>query len=288
LIIIRPQKTKQTPNQQSEINLKMLQQFITLPLTAIAIAYVGLMLFALLRSDSIIFPDIPASYSMGPDIMMLNADDGKQIAAYYLPVENAKRLLIYCHGNGEDIGDARPFLEEFQAKGIAVLAFDYPGYGLSSGKPSESGCFAATHVAYQHAVKELGYHPEQISLYGRSLGGGPACWLAAQEPIGSLILDGTFTSTFRVMTQRKLVFWDVFDNLKLLPKISCPVFVIHGTEDRTVPFSHALRNFDAVQSEKTKLWVEGAGHNNLVEIAGDRYWSAVLNFIQKQRTTVAL
>lgn len=257
----------------------MLSKILTLPLTALLIAYLGLVLYALIRADALIFPKVPASYTMSPDIRLLKSSDGEQIASYYLPVTDAGVLLLYCHGNGEDIGDARPLLEQFQHNGIATLVFDYPGYGLSSGKPSEAGCYAATLAAYHYAVKELGYHPEQISLYGRSLGGGPACWLAAREPVGSLILDGTFSSTFRVMTERKLLPWDKFDNLAQFQKIDCPVLLLHGTEDRTVPFTHATKNYAAVRGEKYKLWVDGAGHNNLIELAGDRYWSTVLNFL---------
>lgn len=263
---------------------KMFLQFITLPLIALAIAYFGLMLFALLRADALIFPDVPATYRMNPEIKMLTADDGEQIAADDLCVENADVLLIYCHGNGEDIGDARWLMEQYQDKGVAALAFDYPGYGLSSGKPSEAGCYAAALAAYRYATDELGYAPSQISLYGRSLGGGPACWLAAREPVGSVILEGTFMSTFRVMTERKLLLWDVFDNYAQLPKIESPILFIHGTEDRTVPFSHARKNYARFEGEKAHFWVEGAGHNNLIDTAGDRYWTTVLNFLEKAHT----
>ncbi|MGB0416149.1 MAG: alpha/beta hydrolase [Coraliomargarita sp.] len=266
---------------------KMLLQTLSLPLTAIAIAYFGLILYALLRADSLIFPNVPASYTLGAGIQMLKSSDGEQIAASYLPVASTETLLLYCHGNGEDIGDARSLMEQYQQRGIATLVFDYPGYGISSGKATESGCHAATLATYRYAVDELGYRPEQISLYGRSLGGGPACWLAAREPVGSLILDGTFTSTFRVMTHRKLLPWDVFDNLAHLPEIECPVLILHGTEDRTVPFSHAPRNYAAVRGDKEKLWVAGAAHNNLIEVAGETYWSTVLSFLEKQHRKMA-
>ncbi len=251
-------------------------------LIGIGLAYLGLNAYAYIFAHSQIFPKIEPSYSKDSSIFMLESDDGAHIAAYYLkasPPKGTERLLIYCHGNGEDIGHCREWLESFQHVGISALAYDYPGYGLSSGTASEHGCFAATKAAYQHAIDQLGYAPEQIILYGRSLGGGPACWLAEHYPVGCIILDGTFTSTFRIVTKRKLLLWDTFDNLARLPKIEAPILVLHGTIDLTVPFSHAERNYAAIQSPKAKLWVEDAGHNDLISIAGKRYWDTLLGFI---------
>lgn len=259
----------------------MLLSALSFALGALALAYGGLALYALLRAEARIFPQVPATYEMGPDIQMLSTEDGEQIAVCYLPVEGAATLLLYCHGNGEDIGDRRAIMETYQARGVAVLAVDYPGYGLCSGRASESGCYHAIRAAYRYAIDELGYDPQQISPYGRSLGGGPACWLAANEPVGCLILEGTFTSTFRILTQRKLLPWDIFDNLAKLPGIDCPVLLLHGTADQTVPFSHALKNYAAVRTEKERLWVDGAGHNDLIEVAGEDYWQTVLNFLTK-------
>lgn len=260
----------------------MLQTSLIYLLIAIGLVYLGLNGYAYLFAHQQIFPDVEPSYTKGDDIFHIHSEDDEQIAAYYLkanPRNGAKRLLIYCHGNGEDIGHCRDWLGTFQQFGISALAYDYPGYGLSSGKASEQSCFAATLAAYTYATQTLGYAPEEIILYGRSLGGGPASWLAENQPVGCMILDGTFTSTFRVVTQRKLIPWDVFDNFARLPKIETPILVIHGTEDLTVPFSHALRNYEVIQSPKAKLWVEGAGHNGLISTAGKTYWDTLLGFI---------
>jgi len=96
-----------------------------------------------------------------------------------------------------------------------------------------------------------------------------------------LIFDGAFTSTFRALTGRRLIPWDKFDNYARLPKIECPVLIIHGTLDRTVPFSHALKNWNAIPGPKQRLFVEGAHHGNVVELAGRDYWNIVMHFIQR-------
>lgn len=246
--------------------------------SSLCIAYAGLNAYAAIRADDLIFPAPPSSYQDDESILKLQAGDGERISAYHLKAEGAERLLIYSHGNGEDIGTARPFLEVFKRQGISVLAYDYPGYGTSTGKPSERGCYAAIEATYLYATETLGYEPGQITLYGRSLGSGPSSWLAQKEPVSGLIFDGAFTSTFRVLTNIKMLPWDKFDNYARWPKIKCAVLLIHGTEDRTVPFSHALKNWDAIRSPKYKLFVQGAHHGNVIDMAGRDYWDTVLPF----------
>jgi pimeloyl-ACP methyl ester carboxylesterase len=258
----------------------MIANVSILLLASLCLAYVGLNAYALLRANALIFPVPPSSYEAGPDIVYLNSDQEISIASYYLSGDSPeKQLLIYSHGNGEDIGSARPFLELFQKRGISVLAYDYPGYGMSGGDPSERGCYAAIQSAYEYAVDQLGYDPAKIVLYGRSLGSGPSTWLAERRQIGAIILDGAFTSTFRVLTEVKLLLWDRFDNYARFPNIRVPILLVHGTEDRTVPFSHALRNWKRIEGPKQKLFVVGARHSNVVEMAGAEYWEAVLPFI---------
>jgi hypothetical protein len=268
----------------------MITNVSILLLCSFCIAYAGLNVYALMRAQDLIFPAPPSSYQDDAHIFKLDTRTGDRISAYHLKAEkadkadkaeNSDKLLIYSHGNGEDIGMARPFLESFQRLGISVIAYEYPGYGTSTGKASEDGCYAAIEATYQHAIEVLGYKPENITLYGRSLGSGPSAWLAAQKPVSGLIFDGAFTSTFRVMTGVKLLPWDVFDNYARLPKIDCPILIIHGTHDRIVPFSHAEKNWERIKGSKYKLFVEGAHHGNVIEVAGREYWETVTSFINQ-------
>ncbi|MEM8867305.1 MAG: alpha/beta hydrolase [Verrucomicrobiota bacterium] len=250
--------------------------FITLAF--LLIIYLGFNSYAFAFSDRILFPHVPPSYVKTEAIFFLQSRDGEQIAATYLPAKHSEQLLLYSHGNGEDIGHGLPLYQAFQSKGLSVLAYDYPGYGLSSGRASEKGVYASIEAAYRYARGELGYDASQIILYGRSVGSGPTCWMAEQETFAGIILDGAFTSAFRVVTGRKIVPWDKFDNLKRLHSIRSPVLLIHGTKDNVVPFSHAQKNYAAIQSPKQKLWIEGAKHNDHIRIAGERYWNTVMTF----------
>lgn len=245
-------------------------------------AWGSLALFSLLFANRMIFPAPQASYGLKPPFFSLQSANGDPaIAALWLPAAEAQApVLLFSHGNGEDLGMILPLLDEFNRRGWAVLAYEYPGYGPLPGTASEQGCYQAAMAAWQHLIGDRGVEPQHIFLYGRSLGGGPSVELATKVNPGGLILDGTFTSTFRVVTHFKLVWWDRFDNLARIPRVACPILIIHGDRDEVVPIWHGQRLFERARADKQKLHVRGAGHNNLIEIAGEAYWDAIDRFQQ--------
>ncbi len=247
-------------------------------LTFCVIAYLCACLFAVLFANRMIFPAPKPSYEDGKGIIRLPLPDGGEIAALYLPNPEAEYTIFYSHGNGEDLGHVLPWLQEFQKRGFAVMAYDYPGYGTSDGKPSELGVYQAAAAAFSYLLVFHETDPDKVILYGRSLGSGPSVELASKKPVAGLILDGAFSSTFRVMTRWQLLPWDIFDNVSKLPEVRCPVLIIHGGQDKTVPFRHTGENAAALPESPQTLYLPDAGHNNLVEVAGPRYWDAVLNF----------
>ena len=101
------------------------------------LTYAGLCLYACAAAGRMIFQPQPSSYSDGPDILKLTTADGETISAVHLPNADAEFTVLHSHGNAEDLGDILPFLRALHAKGYAVLAYDYRGYGTSEGKPSE-------------------------------------------------------------------------------------------------------------------------------------------------------
>jgi len=254
-------------------------------LVTLACAYAGLLAFAWLCANALIFPAPPASYHDAPGQNKLPAPDGTQITALFLPNPSASYVLLYSHGNGEDLGGIEEHLQELRQHGWAVLAYDYPGYGTSTGKPSEAGCYAAIAAAYSYLTTLKNFPPDHIILYGRSLGSGPSVELAQRVPIGGLILEGAFTSTFRVLTHWKLVPWDIFDNLAKIRSLRVPLLSIHAEQDETVPFwqGHAL--YDAYRGPKQHLWVPDAMHNNILETAPAAYWDALERFRQQLPAT---
>jgi fermentation-respiration switch protein FrsA (DUF1100 family) len=242
--------------------------------------YAAFAAFAYFASDRMIFLPPTASYDARRlPIVMVPGEDGDSIATLHLANPAARITLLYAHGNAEDLGQLAPWLERYRQSGYAVLAFDYRGYGASTGGPPTADRATSDIVSvYRHAVRTLGIAPGAIVLYGRSVGSGPATALAAREPVGGLVLESAFTSTFRVLTRVPLLPFDRFPNLSELRRVRCPVLVIHGTEDEVIPWSHGRQLFEAATGPRQSLWIEGAHHNDVALVGGAKYWSALASF----------
>lgn len=245
-----------------------------------AILYVTVAAFAAVFADRLIFLPPRATYAaddLGIRFVPVGVED--RLAALYLPNPEASHTIIYSHGNAEDLGHLEPLLARMRDAGFSVLAYDYRGYGESTGSPPGTRAAQADlDAVFRYAIDVLGIPPSRIILFGRSVGSGPAVTLAAREPVGGLIIESAFLSAYRVITRIPLLPGDRFNNLRHLRDVACPVLVIHGTDDRVIPFWHGRRLYDSVRGPRQSLWVNGAGHNDVVHVAGDRYWRALEEF----------
>jgi fermentation-respiration switch protein FrsA (DUF1100 family) len=242
-------------------------------------AYLLLAGAAWVASPWFIFPAPPASDRSQEADIRIDTADGARLAALYLPAPDARFTVLFSHGNGEDLGTAHPQLDALRRAGLSVLAYDYRGYGLSTGRPTERGICRDIEAAYDYLTGELGVAPDRVIIHGRSLGGGPSVYLAGRRPAAALILESTFVSAFRVVTHVPLSPLDRFRNLARLSRLHLPVLVIHGTEDTVVPFWHGRRLFAAAHEPKRRLWVTGAGHNDVRLFAGESYEEALRDLV---------
>jgi fermentation-respiration switch protein FrsA (DUF1100 family) len=234
---------------------------------------------AWLLSDRMIFLPPPASYDERLGITRVNTDDGNAVAVLHLPNPDARYTLLFSHGNAEDLGHLAPFLAGLRDAGFAVLAYDYRGYGLSTGgPPSTAGSYRDEAAVFRHATQALKIPPSRIILHGRSVGAGPAVELAVRETVGGLVVESGFVSAYRVLTRWPLLPFDKFPNLERMPDVRCPVLVIHGREDGIIPFWHGEKLYAAAPAPKRALWVDGAGHNDLAAVAWDGYVKALQDF----------
>jgi abhydrolase domain-containing protein 17 len=259
-------------------------------LLVLAVAYAALAAAALLLSERMMFFPPTASYRADADLIELTTSDGVRIAALHLPAGDARFTILFSHGNAEDLGHLRPVLEELRRAGFSVLAYDYRGYGLSEARrPTERGVVRDLTAAYEHLTGPLGMPPERVILHGRSVGSGPTLALAAEHPVGGVILESAFTTAFRVVTRAPIFPFDRFHNLSRIRRLDAPVLVIHGTRDEIIPFAHGRTLHDAAPGPKQALWVEGAGHNDLLSVAGADYRRALRAFaaLLEERGTAA-
>lgn len=260
----------------------MLISLLKIALVAVTLAYLGFGLVAIILTPRLLFPVPPPSYEAKNVTCYLKLPDNTPIATNYHPIDGAQQIVIYHHGNGEDLGTLGERLEGFTSRGYATIGYDYPGYGRSGGKPSEASLIAAAEAVYRHVTGSLGWNAHAVVHYGHSLGGGPAIEMGMRHPSQAVVVEGTFTSVFRVMTRFNILPWDIFDNLKKVRHLQAPLLVIHGMEDTTVPFRHGSALFSTAV-EADHLWVEGAHHANLWEVAGERFWNALAVTIAKAK-----
>lgn len=216
--------------------------------------YAFFALYVFLRADSMIFLPQAASYQDTQDILKIPVTATEQVSATYLPNSQSAYTLLYIHGNAEDLGDIRPMLDRLHSWGFSVFAYDYRGYGTSNGQPSEHNAYQDADAVYAYLTQQLKISPEQIIIYGRSVGGGSATELASRYPVGGLILESTFTSAFRVVVPFPLLPFDKFLNLDKLRKIHCPILVMHGQLDQVIPIHHGQTLYEAASVPKMSLY----------------------------------
>ena len=242
------------------------------------LAYLGITLIVYFIAEKIIFQPQRASYRDNPEIIKLSHGEGVQISALYLPNSKARYMILFCHGNAEDIGTALPTLVKIREAGFSVFAFDYQGYGTSSGRPAEENAYRDADAAYNYLVNKLEVPPEKIIAHGRSLGGAVAVDLAQRRRLGGLIIESSFITAYRVLTGVPVFAFDKFKSISKIKRVQCPVLVVHGKKDEVIPFRHGEKLFEAANEPKSFWWVENAGHNNLQEAAGTAYEKTLRDF----------
>lgn len=229
-------------------------------------------------ADHLLFQPHPSSYQDAPDIIKIRTADGETLSAQQFLNPRARYTILYSHGNAEDLGDCFPLYEQLRHLGFNVLAYDYRGYGTSTGTPSEEGSYRDIEAAYEYLVNHLHVPPSRIVLLGRSVGGGPSTDLAVRKPVAGLVLESTFTSAFRIPLRFRFLWWDKFDNLEKVARLRCPLLVIHGRSDGVISCWHGEKLYEAAPQPKRCLWVEGAGHNDVHWVAGAAYGDAMVEF----------
>jgi abhydrolase domain-containing protein 17 len=251
---------------------------------SLLLIYVISAIYIFFKADSMIFSPQPASYQDTNEILKLPSFSNEKISAIYLPNSQSAYTILYIHGNAEDLGDIRPSLDRLHRWGFNVFAYDSRGYGTSNGKASEANAYQDADTAYAYLTKELKIPPNQIIVYGRSVGGGSATELATLHPIAGLVLESTFTSAFKVILPFPLLPFDKLTNLDKLNKVHRPVLIMQGQSDRTIPVQHGHILYEAALDPKMSLWIAEAGHDDFTVVAGNRYQQALFSFQELIKT----
>jgi len=240
----------------------------------LALAYAGLALMMMFFENRLVFHPAPADDWAPPPLaeirdVSLQTADGETVHGWWLEEPGADRTLLYLHGNAGNLSHRGGSIVKLRRLlKTSVLIMDYPGYGKSTGQPTERGCYQAADAAYAWLTAEAKRDPRKLILYGGSLGGGIAVDLASRKDYQTLVLVKTFTTLPDVgaMQFRWLpVNWlmrNRFDNVTKLALCKRPVFIAHGDADTLVPIEFGRKLYDAACGQKEFFVMPGAGHND--------------------------
>ncbi len=242
---------------------------------AAAIVYLVLVLLVYFgQSRLIYFPETEQDISFTPtqiglayESVKISTTDNETLHGWFVPTPEAKATVLFFHGNAGNISHRMDYLPMFHRLGYNLFIIDYRGYGQSSGSPSESGTYQDAQAAWRYLVEDKGVVPSRVVIFGESLGGAVASWLAAREKPGALVLASAFTSVPDMATKIypflpvHLISRFDYNTLESLRSVACPVLVAHSPEDEIVPFKHGQKLYQAAPEPKQFLTLQG-GHNN--------------------------
>jgi pimeloyl-ACP methyl ester carboxylesterase len=244
----------------------------TLVVVGTAYALYGIRLF--LRQNAIVFqpsreiPGDPGSIGLEFEDIFVEAGPGVRVHGWWIPGRPGSNLILFLPGS---IGNLACDLETFSfltSLGATVMAIEYPGFGKSSGRPSEAGCYRSANAAWDFAVRVKGVQPGNILLYGRSVGAAVAVRLAARFACAGLICHSGVTSVPDVAARRYRFFpvrWFCyirFSTLRFISSCRSPALVMHSRTDWVIPFSHGVKIFDRAPSPKHFLPLIGGHYGN--------------------------
>jgi len=198
---------------------------------------------------------------------VLTTADGEKIIVWHVPARPGRPVVLYFHGNGDYLagffGRFRPLVSD----GTGVIALSYRGYAGSSGQPSERGLLQDAAAAY--AFTTARYAADKIVAWGFSLGSGVAVALAADQPVGKLILEAAYTSIADVAASAfwfapvRLLMRDQFRSDQRITRVKVPLLVMHGVLDPTIPVAFGERLFALANEPKRFVRLARGGHNDL-------------------------
>lgn len=270
-----------SPRESGPVHFRKRRVLVVTALVTVALLVaVGVTYWIQIR---VTFPSPPASAGLpraaaaaGGEVLWIETGDAR-VEAWLLPgaAQGPAPLLVYTHGNGELIDFWADEFGPVRAAGIHVLLVEYPGYGRSSGRPSERSITAALLAAYDRLARDARVDATRIVGHGRSLGGGAIAQLAARRPMAALVLESTFTSLADIVGEFGIPRWlmaNTFDTRGALAQYDGPVLLMHGARDINIPVAHAQGLARAIPQASLRLLE--CGHNDC-----PRQWDVVLGFL---------
>jgi fermentation-respiration switch protein FrsA (DUF1100 family) len=236
--------------------------------------YLGGLVVLFFAQRTFIFP-IPQTVRTAPEAAglpeaeehFLTTADGEKVIVWHVPAKPGHAVVIHFPGNGDFLAGLAGRFRDITADGTGLVALSYRGYAGSSGRPSEQGLLKDAAAAY--AFTSARYGADRIVVWGFSLGSGVAVALAAEQPVGRLILEAPYTSIvdvaaahFPLVPVRWLV-RDRFRSDQRIARVKAPLLIMHGARDATIPISFGESLFALAHQPKQFVRFPEGGHNDL-------------------------
>jgi fermentation-respiration switch protein FrsA (DUF1100 family) len=243
-------------------------------LIVVSVGYVGGLAALFLAQRSLLFPisqtvrTAPAAAGF-PDVEehLLTTKDGETVIVWHAAAKPGHPVILYFHGNGDFLAGFFGRFRELIADGTGVVALSFRGYAGSSGQPSEQGLLQDAGAAY--AFTTARYAADKIVAWGFSLGTGVAVALAAERPVGKLILEAPYTSMADVAASMfpifpvRLAVRDTFYSDRRIVRVKAPLLIMHGARDATIPIAFGERLFALAHEPKQFVRFPEGSHNDL-------------------------
>lgn len=250
---------------------------VSLATSALAVAGTGYAIYGaqlFLRQRSIVFKPSrmltaePSTLGLEFDDVSLPQEKSNSIHGWWVHRERWRKVVLFCCGSIGNMSREVSTLAFLCSGGAAVLAFDYPGFGRSNGIPSEKGCYEAAESAWEYLIEGTKTLPEDIYIYGRSVGAAVAAWLAARHECAGLLLQSGPTSVPDVaafnypLVPSRWFCYIRFNTLRYVRASKSPVLVMHSETDTIIPFLHGIRIFDQAPPPKRFVQLTGDHYGN--------------------------
>ncbi len=230
----------------------------------------------------------PGEANLEYEDVYFKASDGKRLNGWFVPSENAKATVLFCHGNAGNMGHRLEKILIFHGMNLNTFIFDYRGYGKSEGRAYEAGLYKDAFGAYDYLTEKRNIPENTIILYGESLGGGVVIELAREKKIKALITEDTFSS-IKEMSRiaypfiPHFIFSSKFDSVSKIKSVYSPKLIIHSREDEIVPFYMGEKLYNEAATPKKFLILKGP-HNTAFLDSEKEYTEGIKTFINNLKT----
>jgi len=257
----------------------------------VVIIFLGLFLYTrYLEKKTVFFPEkeillYPEDAGLIYENIFIETADGIKLNGWYIPFKKAKYTVLFFHGNAGNISYRLDKMMVLRSLGFNIFMIDYRGFGLSQGKLTEKGLYLDAEAAYSYLKQKRNLSPENIIVYGASLGSAVAVNLATKENIRALILEGALSSAKDLAAKRyphlpAVAFSYKFDSLRKIKQINVPKLFLHSVNDEVLDIEMAIKLFKTAPEPKRFIKLKGE-HATCYNESKDEFLKAIGSFVNE-------